>query len=449
MSIFVLLTDFAMFLKKIVIDNFACFRHFSSEFSSGVNVIIGKNGAGKSSLIKALSYLMNFMFTTDRSMGNDFLAAGNPDLKMNSMKHSEFYRFRENDTAVSDANLHGEMLFDDNEIVWDMYKKSTFGASLYPSKYLRAYQQIMQTARERGKLPLLACISDSFPHRQTNISSFAKNEINNTEGILRNFGYYQWDNETACTTIWQMRLLSVMAKSLSLRDPSHPVTKEVDYIVDTLKRFSHPINAETDDDFEITKVFFTFQDGEKPQLWLQLKSGQELAFDNLPAGYRRLYSIVLDLAYRSYLINRDNPQEAIGLVLIDEIDLHLHPSLQIEILERFRSVFPRIQFIMTTHSPLVISNLRHDEGRNTVLRLVYGENFPHVMPDLYGIDYNAALFDGLGVEPNNEELDFLKNSLRRAIARSDTRVVNAKKEQLRHLLSEERYARIISEIGGK
>lgn len=435
-----------MFLQKIVIDNFACFRHFEASFSRGVNVIIGKNGAGKTSLIRALSYLMNFIFTNDRSMGDEFLSAGNPDLKMNSMKPVEFYRFKESDVAVSDANLHGEMLFDGIEINWDMYKKSTFGASLYPSKYLRAYQEIMRIAIHRGKLPLLSCISDSFPHRLTNISAFAKNEINNTEGILRNFGYYQWDSETACTAIWQMRLLSVMAKSLSLDDPDSPVSKEVDYIVETIKGFSRPINNDVDDDFEIEKVFFSFKDGEKPQLWLKLKSGQELTFDNLPAGYGRLYSIVLDLAYRSYLINRDNPKDAIGLILIDEIDLHLHPSLQVEVVERFRNVFPNIQFIMTTHSPLVISSLKHEDGKNAILRLVYGEDHPHLLPDLYGIDYNAALFDGLGVNPNNEELEFLKNSLKRALIRGDERVINAKKEQLRRLLSEDRYSQLMAEI---
>lgn len=438
-----------MHLQKIVIDNLACFRHFEAEFSSGVNVIIGRNGAGKSSLIRALSYLMNFMFTSDRSMGDDFLSAGNPDLKMNSMKPWEFYRFKESDSAVSFANLHGQMVFDGVPIVWDMYKKSTAGASLYPSKYVEAYQKIMQIAAGRGKLPLLACISDSFPHRQTNISAFAKGEINNTNGILRNFGYYQWDNETACTTIWQLRLLNVLAKNLSLDDPGNPVAKEVDYIVDTLRNFSRSINDDADNSFEIEKVFFSFKDGEKPQLWLQLRSGQELTFDNLPAGYRRLYGIVLDLAYRCFIINRTNPREAIGLVMIDEIDLHLHPSLEIEVVDRFRYVFPHIQFVMTTHSPLVVSNLKSEEGANSVLRLVVGEDHPHVLPDLYGIDYNAALFDGLGVNPSNEELEFLVNSLRRALKRGDKRLIDAKKEQLRHLLSEDRFLKIMSEIEPK
>ena len=438
-----------MFLKRITIDSFACFRHFAADFTGGTNVIIGRNGAGKTSLIRGLVYLMNFLFTNDRSMGDRFLSAGNPDLKMNSIKHNEFYRFKESGDSVEDSNLHGEMTFEGDEISWDMYKKSVPGASLFPSKYVTAYRQIMHIAKEKGKLPLLAFFSDSFPHRMTNISAFAKGEINNTEGILRNFGYYQWDNETSCTTIWQMRLLNVMAKSLSLDDPNSAAAKEVEYVSETLKSFSRTINKEADDSFEIVKVFFSFKDGEKPELWIKLKSSQELVFDMLPAGYRRLYSMVLDLAYRSYLINKSNPKEAIGLVLIDEVDLHLHPSLALEVVERFQHTFPNIQFIMTTHSPLVVTSLKTDNGKNQVLKLVAGEETPHVLPDLYGIDYNAGLSDALGVNPTNEDMIYLKNSLKRAYQLKDVDLIEAKLRELRKLVSEERVIAINAEIEKK
>lgn len=435
-----------MFLQTIVIDQFTCFKHFEVTFKEGTNVIIGRNGAGKTSLIKGLVYLMNFLFTNDRSMGENFLAAGNPDLKMSSVKFHEFYRLRESGETETIANFHGEMTFEGQDIKWDMYKKSLPGASLYPSKYVEAYRSVMAIARQTGKLPLLAYFSDSFPHKQTNISSFARNEINNTDDILKNFGYYQWDNETACTTIWQMRLVNVMAKKLSLGDPTSTAFKEVDYITETLMSFSKTINGEADDSFEITKVFFTFKGGEKPELWLRLKSNLEIPFDSLPAGYRRLYSMVLDLAYRSYLLNRNNPKEAIGIVLVDEIDLHLHPSLSLEVVERLTQIFPHLQFIITTHSPLVVTSLKVEGNRNQVLRLVYGEKKPHVLPDLYGIDYNAGLSDALGVNPTNEDIEFLRNSLRRALRRNDEKIVNAKKEELKKLLSEERFNAIWAEI---
>jgi DNA repair exonuclease SbcCD ATPase subunit len=52
------------------------------QFAPGVSIIIGRNGAGKTSLIRAMVYSLYFMFTNDRSMGDDYLSAGNPDLKM-------------------------------------------------------------------------------------------------------------------------------------------------------------------------------------------------------------------------------------------------------------------------------------------------------------------------------------------------------------------------------
>lgn len=156
--------------------------------------------------------------------------------------------------------------------------------------------------------------------------------------------------------------------------------------------------------------------------------------------------MVLDLAYRSYLINRKNPKEAIGLVLIDEVDLHLHPSLAMEVVERFQKSFPGIQFIMTTHSPLVVTSLKAEKGKNQVLRLVAGEKKPHILPDLYGIDYNAGLSDCFGVNPTNEDMTYIKNSLRRAYQRNDSDLIEAKLGELRKLVSEERVNAIVEEI---
>ena len=90
-----------MYLNKIKISNFTCFKDFEVEFSPRTTLVIGKNGAGKSSLIRALVYTMNFLFTNDNKMGNGkYLSAGNPDLKMSSISQDEFYRDSYNGTAA-------------------------------------------------------------------------------------------------------------------------------------------------------------------------------------------------------------------------------------------------------------------------------------------------------------------------------------------------------------
>ena len=415
-----------MLYKKLVIDNFLCFDHFEMQFAPGVSVVIGRNGAGKSSLIRALVYSLYFMFTNDRSMGDDFLSAGNPDLKMRSIKFDEFHRNKSADDAASE---------------------STGGSALNPARYRPAYQQLMQLYKENDELPLIAYFSDSFPHKLTNISQFAKQQMSANGMTLRNFGYYQWDNETACVEIWQRRLLNSMAKMKQLEDDTDAFTQnEVEFVSRKLKQFSDVINTNMcDASFEIDRLFYMFDEEQKPELWIRLKSGQEIKFDGLPAGYKRLYSIVLDLAYRAYLLNRQADVEPTGLVMIDEIDLHLHPSLETEVVERFTRTFPRMQFIMTSHSPLVVSNLISNDQRNKVFRLVAGEKQPHELPDLFGIDYDDVLLDWMESYPRNEELNFIKSSIKRALDMGNKQLVSMRKKELVELLhSEEKAEQMIA-----
>ncbi len=83
----------------------------------------------------------------------------------------------------------------------------------------------------------------------------------------------------------------------------------------------------------------------------------------LSAGYQSLLWIVMNLAYRWALLNpdiTDNVNEAKGIVLIDEIDMHLHPKWKWNIVKALEETFPHIQFILTTHSPIVISSCKNE-----------------------------------------------------------------------------------------
>lgn len=143
----------------------------------------------------------------------------------------------------------------------------------------------MQLYRQHDELPLLAYFSDSFPHTLTNISSFAKQQMAVNGKKLRNFGYYQWDNETACVEIWQRRLLNSMAKLKQLDKDTDIFTRnEVAFITEKLVLFSQVLNKDIcDTSFEIKRLFYLFDEDQKPELWLHLKSRQEIKFDRLPA----------------------------------------------------------------------------------------------------------------------------------------------------------------------
>ena len=75
-----------------------------------------------------------------------------------------------------------------------------------------------------------------------------------------------------------------------------------------------------------------------------------------------------------------------------------------------------------------------------------GENKPHVLPDLYGIDYNAGLVDVMGINPTNEDVNYLKRAIIRAARRGDSANRKLKETELKGLLSESTFEKIIADI---
>lgn len=97
------------------------------------------------------------------------------------------------------------------------------------------------------------------------------------------------------------------------------------------------------------------------------KSGQtvQLPFESLSNGYQNFIGIIADLVYRCIRLNPHLEYRAVketpGVVLIDEIDLHLHPNWQKDVVGSLKRAFPKIQFIATTHSPFIIQSLTAEE----------------------------------------------------------------------------------------
>lgn len=102
---------------------------------------------------------------------------------------------------------------------------------------------------------------------------------------------------------------------------------------------------------------------ERPLRLTVKKSSARLSLPQLSDGERAFIAMLGDLVRRLALANPDleNPLEGHGVVLIDELELHLHPRWQREVVEKLRASFPNIQFIATTHSPFIIQSLRVGE----------------------------------------------------------------------------------------
>lgn len=102
---------------------------------------------------------------------------------------------------------------------------------------------------------------------------------------------------------------------------------------------------------------------EKPLRLTVRKGDARISLQQLSDGERAFIAVLGDLVRRLALANPEleNPLAGHGVVLIDELELHLHPRWQREVVEKLRTSFPNIQFVATTHSPFIIQSLRPGE----------------------------------------------------------------------------------------
>lgn len=129
-----------------------------------------------------------------------------------------------------------------------------------------------------------------------------------------------------------------------------------------------------------------------PLRMVVLRNGLEYRVDQLSDGEKCTLALLGDIARRVAMANpcRDNPLEGNGVVLIDELDLHMHPAWQRKILSVLQELFPNIQFLITTHSPQILGEVdrnynlfmlsKDTAGRSTLeRRYLYGKDSDSIL----------------------------------------------------------------------
>lgn len=136
-------------------------------------------------------------------------------------------------------------------------------------------------------------------------------------------------------------------------------------------------------------------------------------------GYHTFVGMVADIAWRAALLNPHLGAQAAdlatGIVAIDEIDLHLHPTWQRRVLRDLRRAFPRLQFVVTTHSPQVLGSAR----REWIRGLFRGATEAEIGASVEGRDSNAILDDVMGASSRDLETTRRLEALFRLIDADD------------------------------
>lgn len=481
-----------MQLLESKFNNFRCFKEYPIKYGIQTTVFIGKNGTGKSSILSGIRRGLSFMFAKPKNFSKNLAVSNNAKVQtfrkleanFNTLSRSYEYPIQNDFIAV----------FDNLTINWSILKK-TMNGGLTTTMYNDALNTVLRYYNNNliGKLPVLAVFADSFPHQKINFGTKVR-KIINQDILPRDLGYYAWDERTNCAELWLARFYKVAnygkdlkneieqvdeqiffyqkridwkdeydehqvpewedkieslekklsdlnAKLNALKNDKRNImfNKEKAFIENKILEFTKPISSEYDfinKEFELYRIAVTRQSEMKDYtLEFSFNDGRVIAFETLPMGYKRIFSLVIDLAYRSYILNEDF--ESNGIVLIDEIELHLHPTLQQEILQRLQKTFPKIQFIVTTHSPLVISNFKSDEN-NKIIKLMHNGNdySNEVVDNIYGIDYSTGLTEVMGAKYRASTIDNLIDSIVILVSRNRLEDAEKIKKELYAIVGE-------------
>lgn len=350
-----------MILERLSLANCGGFEQIDIDFEPDITVIAGVNGVGKSTVLHLLAILVS---KTHRRLK---LMSERP-LKMD---HTSVF------SGATTAQAEATFIID----------KHRFIANLAVNL-------------EREKMEKFNLVGQSDGANHQNMLSVLFTPKRHLQGKPRKLVEPKTFNPSVAFS------RSLEDREVELREFMHwfraqeklgTGNKQRTFVLDSLRRVVSDLVPE----------FSDLRIQEKPSLgFVVTKSGKPLYLHQLSDGERGLLALVFDLTRRLAIANPDSDDpisEGNALVLIDEIELHLHPKWQREVLGKLQTIFSNCQFVVTTHSPLVLGEvparcvrfLEQGDSKTTVARPV----------EAYGLDANRILEELMGARIRNKDIE--------------------------------------------
>lgn len=416
-------------MKDITISNFRCYNNTTMEFRKGINLLIGDNSSGKTSLIRACNFVANSLFCGYSDENTVWKSVDDDDFKLNIDANNtilpeqpvsisfhlatwDLSPIKADDALVSfdyDTQLHIEKKSKKNSrnLLTGLSTLKTYAATLYSNSHLKIGNDVVQ----QNVLPVYACFTTEDIHASRKIDRQKFKEY----AQKPSFGYFECYDCRGLFDYWLERLLVLQEAEIG--------EQEIECVRKAISKCFGVNGAGIIEDMVIRpvrgKVFFKYTDG------------RYVESSMLSDGYKRLVNIVVDIAIRCALLNKgmygsEAYKQTHGTVIIDEIDEHLHPALQSKVLKSLHQTFPEIQFIVSTHAPLVMSSVEKSKD-NVVYRLWYDEeehDYKHVELNTYGLDSNLILEEEMFVDSRDSIVSEQLKDIKRLV--SERKLAEAK-----------------------
>ena len=379
-----------MKLKSIKISNYRCFKEAEIDFDDHITLVVGKNGAGKTAILDAVAVSVStFLLGIDGGASRSIL------------KDDARYEFHDLNGTIDPQHQFpvsiestGDCLNRQN-VKWIRSLNSESGkttikdAGELTGLAKKAQNQIM-IGNKSLVLPLISYYGTGRLYAQKK----EKRNLKSLTEFKRQVGYVDcmaaesneklmlnWFQTQTMKSLQEQQKTGILDRPLLLKTVEKAICR-------SFERISGARNTRLIFDLDTHRLVLEFETADG--------NAQKFAMDEMSDGYKNTLSMIGDIAYRMAVLNPTLGDQVLektpGIVLIDEIDLHLHPQWQQTILSDLHAICPEVQFIVSSHAPAVINSVPREQIRI----LDHGEIY---MPaaQTYGRDANSILREVMNV----------------------------------------------------
>lgn len=382
-----------MRIDEIDLINFKNFDEIHAEFTPGINLLVGGNGSGKTSILEGINIALGSFF-------------GSQEQKMQRM--IEFDEIRIVDgirAAITSVIAYSEMIDGswNRNMKRDTRTNDGKGIKL-ASAYGQNFLELFENPLDRTVAPLISYYSTQRLFKDSSASSKQKYDPANS----RRNGYLQCLKESAIKFTLNDWLAKAVIKRATMQIKE---IEEVDLVLENVEKAIREtliLFLNLPEDFSL-KIY---PDPEfDNELFVNYDKEHNLPISYYSDGFRNLVYLIFDMVWRASQLNpwldlQGLAEHVFGVVTIDEIDLHLHPKWQSKAIEIVQKLFPKVQFFITTHSPSVVANMEHG-----TLYVINNNQIVRHNEDYFGKQINYILRDILGAAdrhiPTQVKLDRL------------------------------------------